>query len=135
MRTLWSTITYSFLFATCLSFVACSDQGTKKKFGEPPNFQITAETEINYLTVYYFALPACMKCHIDVQGPNLSSYESLVSKIGEVQDVINAGEMPPTGDGYDLLTNCQKLVLSTWISRGMPTKGGTSLGASGNACY
>jgi hypothetical protein len=134
MRTSWLTTIYKFSFVLCIGLLGC-DKGVKQKFGEPPNFQITADSEIDYLTVYYYSLSACMKCHIDSQTPNLSTYKSLVAKIGSVQDTINTGEMPPTGDGYLGLSACQKLVLDTWVSRGMPVKDGTSLGASGNACY
>lgn len=133
MRTLWFTTTYSLSLALLLNLSAC-DQGIKKKFGEPPNFQMNSEVEINYLTVSYFALPSCFRCHVDVQGPDLSTYEALVSEIGSVQYVIANGEMPPS-EAYNQLTDCQKLVLNTWVARGMPAKGGTSLGASGNACY
>jgi hypothetical protein len=134
MRTSWLTIIYSLIFATCACLVGC-DKGTKKNFGEPPNFQITSNTEINYLTVYYYALPACARCHIDAQSPNLSTYKSLTSEIESVQDRIASNDMPPSDQGYEPLSACQKLVLSTWISRGMPTKGGSNLGAPGNACY
>ena len=134
MRISWLTTIYKLSFVLCLFLLGC-DKGIKQKFGEPPNFRITSETEINYLTVYYFALPACMKCHIDSQRPNLSTYKSLVSEIDEVQDQISSGSMPPTENGFLPLSTCQQLVLTTWVSRGMPAKGGTSLGAPGNACY
>ena len=134
MRTSWLTTIYKCSFILCLGLLGC-DKGIKQKFGEPPNLQITADTAIDYLTVYYFALPACMKCHIDAQTPNLSTYKSLVSKIEPVEYTITTGEMPPSGSGFSPLTACQKLILSTWIARGMPAKDGTSLGAAGNACY
>lgn len=134
MRISWLTTIYKFSFILCLALLGC-DKGTKEKFGEPPNFQITSDSEIDYLTVYYYSLAACMKCHIDTQPPNLSTYKSLASKIEKVQYTINTGEMPPTGNGYYALSACQKLVLSTWVARGMPVKDGATLGAPGNACY
>lgn len=134
MRMLWFTTTCSSLVVVASFLIGC-DQGTKKEFGEPPNFQITSETKIDYLTVYYYSLPSCLKCHVDVQGPNLSTYESLVSEVGSVKYVIDTGEMPPRGNEYQELSDCQKLVMDTWIARGMPAKGGTSLGAPGNDCY
>lgn len=134
MFTSWRTTIYKFSFILSIALLGC-DEGIKQKFGEPPNFQITSETQIDYLTVYYYSLPACMKCHIDTQSPNLSTYKSLVSKIGAVRYTINTGEMPPSGNGYLALSACQKLVLDTWVARGMPIDEGTSLGAPGNACY
>lgn len=134
MFTSWHTTIYKFSFILFIVLLGC-DEGTKQKFGEPPNFQITQDTQIDYLTVYYYSLPACMKCHIDTESPNLSSYKSLVSKIDSVQHTIVTGEMPPTGNGYSSLSACQKLVLNTWITRGMPAENGTNLGAPGNACY
>lgn len=134
MFTFWRTTIYKLSFLFVIFLIGC-DEGIKKKFGEPPNLEITSETEIDYLTVYYYALPACMRCHIDTQSPNLSTYKSLVSKIGAVQNTILTGEMPPAGNGYEALSACQKLVLNTWISRGMPIENGISLGAAGNACY
>jgi hypothetical protein len=134
MRTSWLTTISKISFILCIGLLGC-DKGIKQKFGEPPNFTITTETGIDYLTVYYFSLSACMKCHIDTQSPNLSTSKALVSEIESVQDTVNDGEMPPSESGYSSLSACQKLVLDTWVSRGMPAKDGTNLGAAGNACY
>ncbi len=128
-------LTLSSLILILLVSGACGNSIQKKNYGVPPNFVIDAATTIDYLTVYYYSLSTCVKCHRDRVAPEISTYETLVNHISDVQSVVAGGEMPPTGDGYASLTACQLLVLNTWVNRGMPKSGGSSLGTSGNACY
>ena len=134
MRTSWLTTICKFSFVLSIGLVGC-DRGIKKNFAEPPNIKITSQTEIDYLTVYYYSLPSCVRCHMDTQKPDLSTYKSLKAEIDSVQELVSAGEMPPEEAGFEPLSACQEFVLDTWVSRGMPVKNGTNLGAPGNVCY
>jgi hypothetical protein len=113
----------------------CGDTTAKKPYGQPTDMVIDAQTKVNYLTVHYFALRTCMMCHQDRLGPFFPTYETLKANIGKVSDAIVGDDMPPVGARFNALTACQKLVLSHWIADGLPIEGGTTLGASGNACY
>ena len=134
MRTSWLIIICKLSLVFCVGLLGC-DRGIKKNFSEPPNIKITADTEIDYLTVHYYSLAACQRCHMDTQKPNLSTYKALTAEIDSVSDEIHSGDMPPEEAGFEPLSACQELVLDTWVSRGMPVKNGTNLGAPGNVCY
>jgi len=137
LRTYYCTPTINFIVLVfCALFLFGCDQTTAKKpYGAPNEMMITQQTQINYLTVHYYALRTCMICHENRTGPYFPTYETLVSNITEVKNAITGNEMPPRGDRFSSLDACQKLVLNTWVTAGMPLEGGPTLGAPSNACY
>lgn len=135
MRLSMPIFKYLGLFFALIFFLGCDNREEKKLYGEPTDMTINEQTEINYLNVHYFSLRTCVRCHQDRLSPDLSTFASLKTSISSVQREVNNGEMPPSEDGYDELTACQKLVLTTWVNAGMPKTGGPTLGASPNACY
>lgn len=123
------------LFGTIFLLLGCNQRTEKMKYGVPPGISIDAQSSIDYLTVHYYSLRFCMKCHKERIEPFFSTYESLVKHADEIVDQVNEGAMPPHEDGFAPLTSCQKLVLTTWIQAGFPRENGPKLGASGNSCY
>lgn len=128
--------TFCFTIICSLALTGCY-QNQKKNYGVPPDMTITANTVVDYNLVNYYSIRYCLKCHVDRTGPNLSTYDSMASQANNVVAAVKTGgNMPPTSEGYSKLTACQRLIIDTWIARGMPKDNGTAFGSAGTGvCY
>ncbi len=89
---------------------------------EPP--PINEDELISFATLQKTALVSCKDCHSKTSNPTkkplLTTAEHYKARISDVVNEINNETMPPTEEGYLLLTKCEKAMLTKWIELGAP---------------
>ena len=85
-------------------------------------------TPIGWNLIKSSIMKSCENCHVGHTAPELSSLITVQQSLNKVRTAIHENKMPPTKNGYQVLSDCQKAILDSWIQQGAPEISSTRVG-------
>lgn len=113
------------LIFMALTVTGCNDR-LRKGLGDnqQTGFGVLApSTKIGWSLIQSKVLVTCFSCHSSTQQPLFNDSVSILSLANKIQSEVSTDQMPPPSRGYQPLNDCQKGLLSVWLSAGAPVEG------------